>query len=92
MLIHLFDVTGDIEGSLVAPNTESAWVIHLDPEVDSILTEKLQHLQLYLKDKFIFQYTNQLQGTNACNIGNAYICAADDECGTNNSHKLVEGS
>ena len=27
----------------------------------TILTENFQHLQLYLKDKFIFQYTNQLQ-------------------------------
>ena len=27
-----------------------------------------------------------------CAIGNAYICVADDECGTNNSHKLRKGA
>ena len=31
-------------------------------------------------------------GADRCNIGNAYICAADDECGTNNSHLLKKGS
>ena len=30
-------------------------------------------------------------GANRCNIGNAYICASDDECGTNNSHELIKG-
>ena len=27
-----------------------------------------------------------------CGIGNAFICVADDECGTNNSHKLKKGA
>ncbi len=27
-----------------------------------------------------------------CAIGNAFICVADDECGTNNSHKLKKGA
>ena len=30
-------------------------------------------------------------GQNVCNIGNAFICVHDDECGTDNSHKLVKG-
>ena len=32
------------------------------------------------------------QSTNKCNLGKAYICSADDECGTNNSsHLSMEG-
>ena len=27
-------------------------------------------------------------GVNKCNIGKAYLCSADDECGTNNSSEL----
>ena len=30
-------------------------------------------------------------GQNVCNIGNAFICVHDDECGTDSSHKLVKG-
>lgn len=30
-------------------------------------------------------------GSNKCAIGKAFICVHDDECGTDNSHKLVKG-
>ena len=85
------DVTGDIEG-LSCPDTESAWVIHLDPEVDSNSYRKVSAPPTLFKGKVYFPVYEPAPGDNACNIGNAYICAADDECGTNNSHKLVEGS
>ena len=55
-----------------------------------IVLENYQLHLLYLKAKFIFQYEPP-QGANPCNIGNAYICVADDECGSNNSHLLSRG-
>ena len=85
------DVTGNIDGSL-CPDTESAWVIHLDQQGDSNSHRKVSAPPTLFKGKVYFPVYEPAPGDNACNIGNAYICAADDECGTNNSHKLVGGS
>ena len=44
------------------------------------------------KGQVYFPVYEPAPGSNRCNIGNAYVCVADDECGTNNSHKLIKGS
>ena len=93
------DVTGDIAGDL-CPTTEDAWVIHLDT-VDGLPTNDLNTLNSFRKTsapptlfqgQVYFPVYEPPAGANRCNIGNAYICASDDECGTNNSHELIKGS
>jgi type IV pilus assembly protein PilY1 len=84
------DVTGDTDGSS-CPDSESAWVIHLDDQINNTYRKASAPPTLF-KGQVYFPVYEPAPGSNRCNIGNAYICAADDECGTNNSHKLVKGS
>ena len=93
------DVTGDVNGDL-CPTTEDAWVIHLDT-VDGRPTNDLNTTNTFRKTsapptlfqgQVYFPVYEPPAGANRCNIGNAYICASDDECGTNNSHQLIKGS
>ena len=84
------DVTGDTDGTL-CPDAESAWVIHLDTPGDNNTHRKASAPPTLFKGQVYFPVYEPPPGTNRCNIGNAYICVADDECGTNNSHKLVKG-
>ena len=84
------DVTGDTTGDL-CPEAESAWVIHLDTPGDNNTHRKASAPPTLFKGQVYFPVYEPPPGANRCNIGNAYICVADDECGTNNSHKLVKG-
>ena len=86
------DVTGDIDGTTSCPDIESAWVIYLDQPGVNNSHRKVSAPPTLFKGKVYFPVYEPAPGDNACDIGNAYICAADDECGTNNSHKLVGGS
>ena len=85
------DVTADTDGSECPTNSESAWVIHLDDQNDNTHRKASAPPTLF-KGQVYFPVYEPAPGSNRCNIGKAYICAADDECGTNNSHKLVKGS
>ena len=76
-----------------------AWRIHLDT-VDGLspnnpLTlntyRKLSAAPTLFKGQVYFPIYEPPPGTNPCNIGMAYICVADDECGSNNSHLLTRG-
>ena len=84
------DVTGDTNGNL-CPETENAWVIHLDTQGEDNTHRKTSAPPTLFKGQVYFPVYEPPPGSNRCNIGNAYICVADDECGTNNSHKLVKG-
>ena len=84
------DVTEDTDGTL-CPDAESAWVIHLDTPGDNNSHRKVSAPPTLFKGQVYFPVYEPPPGSNRCNIGNAYICVADDECGTNNSHKLVKG-
>ena len=84
------DVTADTEGD-ECPDSESAWVIYLDEQINNSY-RKLSAPPTLFKGEVYFPVYEPAPGSDRCNIGNAYICAADDECGTNNSHKLVGGS
>jgi type IV pilus assembly protein PilY1 len=86
------DVTADTVGSLCPKNSESAWVIHLDEQGDNNSHRKVSAPPTLFKGQVYFPIYEPAPGSNRCNIGNAYICVADDECGTNNSHNLVKGS
>ena len=86
------DVTGDIDGRS-CPDSESAWVIHLDDTNTSQHSyRKASAPPTLFKGQVYFPVYEPPPGANRCNIGNAYICVADDECGTNNSHKLSKGA
>jgi type IV pilus assembly protein PilY1 len=86
------DVTGDTDASLCPDSAESAWVIHLDTQGDNNSHRKASAPPTLFKGQVYFPVYEPPPGSNRCNIGNAYICVADDECGTNNSHKLVKGA
>jgi type IV pilus assembly protein PilY1 len=76
-----------------------AWVIHLDtpdglaPNNPSTVNtyRKLSAPPTLFKGQVYFPIYEPPPGTDACNIGMAYICVADDECGSNNSHLLTRG-
>jgi type IV pilus assembly protein PilY1 len=76
-----------------------AWVIHLDtvdglaPNNPSTLNtyRKLSAAPTLFKGQVYFPIYEPPPGSNPCTIGMAYICVADDECGSNNSHLLTRG-
>ena len=76
-----------------------AWVIHLDtvdglaPNNPSTLNtyRKLSAAPTLFKGQVYFPIYEPPPGSNPCTIGMAYICVADDECGSNTSHLLTRG-
>ena len=95
------DVTGDADGR-ECPSTEDAWYIKLDQQ-DGLDPNDLRTVNsmrkasappTFFQGQVYFPIYEPPAGTGeeSCKIGNAFICASDDECGTNNSHKLVKGS
>jgi len=99
------NVTGDNEGIKCPTSEQLAWVIHLG-EVDgisptqtdgsgNIVTQntfrKLSAAPTIFKGKVYYPIYEPPGGASKCNIGNAFICVADDECGTNASHLLTKG-
>jgi len=80
-------------------STDLAWVIHLDtqdglsPNDPSTINtyRKLSAAPTLFKGQVYFPIYEPPPGADKCNIGMAYICVADDECGTNNSHLLTRG-
>ena len=83
------DVTAQTAGCIV--DAESAWVIHLDTQQNNSFRKASAPPTLF-KGQVYFPVYEPPAGANRCNIGDAYICVADDECGNNNSHKLLKGS
>ena len=79
---------------------QQAWVIHLDT-VDGLAPNdpdtqnthrKVSAPPTLFKGYVYFPVYQPPPGSNRCNIGEAYICVADDECGTNKSHLLGNAS
>jgi hypothetical protein len=92
------DTTGKISCQDGPTMGQQAWVVHLDtpdgkgPNENSTNTfRKLSAAPTLFKGQVYFPIYEPPQGANPCNIGNAYICVADDECGSNNSHLLTPG-
>ena len=107
------DVSLDTTGN-DCPDSEDAWVYHLDPTIlpnntttgtttttgnqDQNTTavpnngyRKASAPPTLFKGQVYFPVYEPPPGQNVCNIGNAFICVHDDECGTDSSHKLVKG-
>ena len=76
-----------------------AWRIHLD-EVDGKLPtdpltkntfRKTSAAPTLFEGNVYYPIYQPPQGADKCNVGMAYICVANDECGSNNSHLLSAG-
>ena len=92
------DTTGKISCDDGPSSGQQAWVVHLDtpdgkgPNENSTNTfRKLSAAPTLFKGQVYFPIYEPPQGANPCNIGNAFICVTDDECGSNNSHLLTRG-
>ena len=92
------DTTGKISCEEGPTSGQQAWVVHLDtpdgkgPNENSTNTfRKLSAAPTLFKGQVYFPIYEPPQGANPCNIGNAFICVTDDECGSNNSHLLTRG-
>ena len=73
-------------------NNDLGWVIYLN-DMASNEHKKASAAPKVYKGSVYFPIYKPTQGANKCNIGSAYICSADDECGTNNSQNLtVQGA
>ena len=51
---------------------------------------KLTGTPTVFKGRVYFPIYKPPDGGNRCSLGTAYICSADDECGTNKSSELAE--
>ena len=88
------NVSGDDEGeNCPLPNDAPAWVIHLEKNSSgSFLSprtfRKASASPTLFKGVVYYPVYQPPAGTNRCNQGHAFVCAADDECGTNSSSRL----
>ena len=80
------DTTIDTTGGLCPGPNKQAWVIKLDPNEPKRFRKVSAPPTVYKGNVFYPIYEPPVG--NKCNIGKAFICSADDECGTNNSSEL----
>ena len=91
------DTTRDRDGTLCPTNKHQGWVIHLDKRDGKAAGEsvnryrKVSATPTVYKGNVYYPVYQPPAGVNRCNLGKAYICSADDECGTNNSSELTSG-
>jgi len=93
------DTTKDAEGSECPTTYDQGWVIHLDTVDGKSASQTLNRYRkvsaapTVYKGNVYYPVYQPAEGANRCNLGKAYICSADDECGTNNSRELaISGS
>ena len=87
------DVTGDVFGDKCPTRNKKAWYIALDRDSNGAFIAPRQYRKAsapptLFGGKVYFPVYQPPVGQNKCNQGNAYICVADDECGTNKSQGL----
>ena len=89
------DVTGDTSGVRCPGNSDKGWMYYLNRDETGAPTnqhKKASATPRVYKGNVYFPIYMPTQTENRCNLGKAYICSADDECGTNNStHLSMEG-
>jgi type IV pilus assembly protein PilY1 len=78
------DTTSDTTGANCPTSTDEAWVFHLDN------SEKVSGPPTVYKGNVYVPIYKPPDSGNKCSLGSAYICSANDECGTNNSSDLAE--
>ena len=82
------DTTLDATGELCPVASDDGWVVHLD-ELANNKHKKLTGSPRVFKGRVYFPIYKPPDGGNRCALGTAYICSADDECGTNKSGELA---
>jgi type IV pilus assembly protein PilY1 len=84
------DTTKDTTGALCPGNSDLGWVIYLNDMTNNEHKKASATPRVY-KGNVYFPIYKPAMGANKCNLGSAYICSADDECGTNTSSSLADG-
>ena len=88
------NVTGNDDEDQNCPldTGREAWVVHLEKKQDGSYNKrtyrKASASPTLFKGKVYFPVYQPPIGLNRCNQGHAFICATDDECGTNNADAL----
>ena len=70
--------------------SDSAWIYHLDNTNTGYMNRKASAPPTVYRGNVYFPVYKPFPGLDKCNLGSAYICSADDECGINNSDKIPE--
>ena len=86
ILNSCLDKTGETAGECPT-NTDAGWVIHLDT-ADDMKYRKMSGAPKLFKGQVYYPVYQPPEGANKCNVGDAYICSAEDECGNNTSNQL----
>ena len=84
------DTTKDTTGAECPTNSNLGWVIYLNDMANNEHKKASATPRVY-KGNVYFPIYKPAMGANKCNLGSAYICSADDECGTNTSRSLTGG-
>jgi len=90
------NTSGDRTGvNCPLPSGARAWVAHLEKDSSGNFTyprtyRKASASPTLFKGQVYYPIYQPPPNTNKCDQGNAFICAADDECGTNTSARLTE--
>ena len=84
---------GGRTGNCPLPDGASSWVIHLEKDGSNSFTSprtyrKASAPPTLFNGQVYFPIYQPPPNSNKCDQGNAFICAADDECGTNTSGQL----
>ena len=89
------NVTGNDDEDQNCPldTGREAWVVHLEKTQDGSYNNQRTYRKAsasptLFKGKVYFPVYQPPIGLNRCNQGHAFICATDDECGTNNADAL----
>ena len=83
------DTTSDTTGAQCPSFGDEAWVFHLDDLTNNDYRKVSGPPTVYKGNVYVPIYKPSDTG-DKCSLGTAYICSADDECGTNNSSDLAE--
>ncbi len=79
------------EGVNCPTDSDAGWMVYLNRDEAGNITDthkKASATPKVYKGNVYYPIYMPTQSTNKCNLGRAYICSTDDECGTNNSHHL----
>ena len=85
------DVTGDGTGSNCPTSYDLGWVVYLNDMTSNTHRKSTATPRVY-KGNVYFPIYEPYIGKDKCNLGKAYICANDDECGKNVSTSLATGN
>ena len=86
ILNSCLDKTGETVGNCPT-NADAGWAIHLDT-ADDMKFRKMSGAPKLFKGQVYYPVYQPPEGANKCNVGDAYICSAEDECGNNTSNQL----